>query len=198
MKLAICTKFQVNRMNCVESRRGGGPIDPPPPSRLCVTIFSRRLLYLGLKYFVRFADLPENSLAKQAFITSKSLFDAHKSRIHTNLHLILQQYNIDRPNNQEILVTDTTCNSCLKIMKAKYLKIWQSKLISLRKLNVYQSFKTNYNEEPYLMAIHIVEQRIHYTKFRISNHNLAIEERRYSKETVPIENRLMSSMYFLQ
>ena len=32
MKLAMCTKFQVNRMNCVESRRGGGgggPIDPP-------------------------------------------------------------------------------------------------------------------------------------------------------------------------
>ena len=28
MKLAICTKFQVNQMNCVESRRGG-PIDPP-------------------------------------------------------------------------------------------------------------------------------------------------------------------------
>ena len=24
MKLAICTKFQVNRMNCVASRRGGG------------------------------------------------------------------------------------------------------------------------------------------------------------------------------
>ena len=41
MKLVICTKFQVNRMNCVESRRGG-PIDPPP-SRLPVTIFSRRL-----------------------------------------------------------------------------------------------------------------------------------------------------------
>ena len=39
MKLAICTKFQVNRMNCVESRRKG-PIDPlPPPSRLRVTIF---------------------------------------------------------------------------------------------------------------------------------------------------------------
>ena len=31
MKLVICTKFQVNRTNCVESRRGGGPIDRPPP-----------------------------------------------------------------------------------------------------------------------------------------------------------------------
>ena len=47
MKLVICTKFQVNQMNCVESRRGGGPIDPPP-SRLRVTIFSRQLLGLIL------------------------------------------------------------------------------------------------------------------------------------------------------
>ena len=67
-------------------------------------------------------------------------------------------------------------------MKAEYLKIWESKLISSRKLNVYQSFKTNYNEQPYLMAIHNVEQRMQCTKFRISNHNLAIEEGRYSKE----------------
>ena len=47
MKLVICTKFQVNRMNWVESRRGG-PIDPPP-SRLRVTSFSRRLLELNIK-----------------------------------------------------------------------------------------------------------------------------------------------------
>ena len=44
-KAVICTKFQVNRMNCVESRRGD-PIDHPPPPRLCVTIFSSRLLGL--------------------------------------------------------------------------------------------------------------------------------------------------------
>ena len=60
MKLVICTKFQVNRMNCVESRRGGGgPIDPPPPSRLRVTIFSRRLL--GLYSFLSYpqSDMEE-------------------------------------------------------------------------------------------------------------------------------------------
>ena len=141
-----------------------------------------------LKYFIRLTDLPEDSLAKQAFMMCKILFDAYKSSFHTNLHHILELYNIDRPNNQELLVTDTSCNSYLKVMKAEYLKIWESKLISSRKLNLYQTFKTNYNEEPYLMAIHNVEQRIQYTKFRISNHNLAIEEGRYGK--VPIENRL--------
>ena len=125
---------------------------------------------------------------------SKSLFDAHKLSFHTNLYHILELYNIDDPNNQELLVTNTSCNSYLTIMKAEYLKIWESKLINSRKLDLYQTFKTNYNEEPYLMAIHNVEQRMQYIKFRISNHNLAIEEGSYGKEKVPIENRL----YFLQ
>ena len=49
-------------MNCVESRKGGGPIDPPPPSptRLRVTIFSRRLLGLranAIKAWIEKKDL---------------------------------------------------------------------------------------------------------------------------------------------
>ena len=53
MKLTICTKFYVNRMNCVESRRGGGPIyhSPPPPS-VRVTIFSSRLLGLNVIFSI--------------------------------------------------------------------------------------------------------------------------------------------------
>ena len=46
MNLALCTKFHVNRMNCVESRRGVRLTPPPPPplSRLRLTIFSSRLI----------------------------------------------------------------------------------------------------------------------------------------------------------
>ena len=53
MKHVIFTKFQLNRMNWVESRSGGGGggglIDSPTPSRLRVIIFSRRLLGLRLE-----------------------------------------------------------------------------------------------------------------------------------------------------
>ena len=38
MKLVVCTKFQVNRMSCVESRRGD-PIDPPPLKASCNYFF---------------------------------------------------------------------------------------------------------------------------------------------------------------
>ena len=66
MKFIIHVKFRVNRMNCVESRKGGGgggaPIDPPSSVR--VTIFPSRLLGLifNLKemienYFVVFITL---------------------------------------------------------------------------------------------------------------------------------------------
>ena len=79
MKLVICTKFQVNRMNCVESRRGG-PIDTPPPSRLRVTIFSRRLLGLNPRSI---ADLSGRShpLCKHAYWTNIGI--GKKNRIET-------------------------------------------------------------------------------------------------------------------
>ena len=44
MKLIICTKFYVNRMNCVESRRGR--VRLTPPSSVRVTSFSSWLLGL--------------------------------------------------------------------------------------------------------------------------------------------------------
>ena len=71
MKLAIYTKFQVNRMNCVESRRGGGGVRLTPPSRLRVTIFSRRLL--GLKGYSsgqsHFSEINAKLAEENEFVT---------------------------------------------------------------------------------------------------------------------------------
>ena len=45
MKLVICTKFQVNRMNCVENRRGGGVRLTPHISELAWKSVVRGDLY---------------------------------------------------------------------------------------------------------------------------------------------------------
>ena len=39
MKLVICTKLQVNQMNCVESRRGGGVRLTPPSLKASCNYF---------------------------------------------------------------------------------------------------------------------------------------------------------------
>ena len=50
MKLVICTKFQVNRMNCVESRWGGGfRLIPTPPLKASCNYFFFEASLLGLR-----------------------------------------------------------------------------------------------------------------------------------------------------
>ena len=80
MKLAICTKFHVNQMNFVRSRRGGGggPIDPTTRPRLRATIFSSRLLELKNFYL-------ELLITNTAFITKRQeLYKFHIPDRRTN------------------------------------------------------------------------------------------------------------------
>ena len=60
------------------------------------------------------------------------------------------------------------------------------------KLAFYETFKEFYEEEKYLNIITNFEQRQQFTKFRISNHKLAIETGRYTKPFTPRDKRLCS------
>ena len=51
---------------------------------------------------------------------------------------------------------------------------------ALKKTRIYQKFKVNYETESYLDIIRTFDQRRAFTKFRTSNHNLAIELGRYT------------------
>ena len=90
MKLVICTKFQVNRMNCVESRRGVRLT--PPPLRLRVTIFSRRLLGLTLSLSqergtvpIPLSDFPSYHFCVFAKIAVQSIYPPFFSEIHVSM-----------------------------------------------------------------------------------------------------------------
>ena len=75
-------------------------------------------------------------------------------------------------------------------MKTHYFDIWKLNLSHSKKLKLYESIKTNYQREEYLDTIRNYEQRRILTKFRISNHNLAIETGRHGKRKIESDQRL--------
>ena len=80
--------------------------------------------------------------------------------------------------------------------KLKYDILWRSEINDTRenkkfgnKLRTYCSFKNNIILEKYLLILND-EQRVLYTKFRISAHKLEIEKRRYRYIGLKVEDRI--------
>ena len=73
-------------------------------------------------------------------------------------------------------------------MKEEYIKFWNDSVKHSSKLEFYREIKISYAPEPFLEIIRSFNKRRNIIKFRISNHNLAIEAGRYTKTAV--NNRL--------
>ena len=86
-------------------------------------------------------------------------------------------------------LTNNTVSNYHDIMKNQYLKAWKSYITQSRKLQLYYSIKTNYQIEEYLDTVRNYEQRRLLTKFRISNHKLAVETGRYGKQKIQVDKR---------
>lgn len=61
-----------------------------------------------------------------------------------------------------------------------YLQEWDESINNMPKLDSYSKFKTDYAFEDYLINVKNDDLRKHYTRFRLSSHNLEIEVGRYS------------------
>jgi len=144
---------------------------------------------LILKFYNHLITLPDDSIAKQSFLISKSLFSQAKLSFHYNLQNIFNLYNLgDLSILGNNLITNTTIAEFSCKMKNAYFEKWKSDIQTSNKLSFFRSFKDNYESEKYLDIIDNFEQRRHFTKFRVSNHQLAIETGRYQK--MPIEDRI--------
>ena len=141
-----------------------------------------------LKYYNHLFSLPDNSYAKQAFFLSKSLHERGKACYHSHLISMLNSYEIN--NAMTSTLTNNTVSAYHDKMKKQYFKAWKSYLTQSRKLQLYDLIKTNYQIEEYLDTIRDYEQRRLFTKFRISNHKLAIETGRYGKQKIQADQRL--------
>ena len=145
--------------------------------RLPMKIFNDKLI---LHYWNHLLDLPVSTIAKQAFLVSKSLYEKRKTCYHSNLHNTLKFYNINVKNDLTTQFSNPQLAKYHCSMKSEYLKFWENSVSHSRKLEFYQKFKVNYETESYLDIIRTFDQRRVFTKFRISNHNLAIESGRYT------------------
>ena len=141
-----------------------------------------------LKYYNHLFSLPDNSFAKQALLLSKSMFERGKTCYHSQLISMLNFYDIN--NTLTNAFTNNTINNYHERMKKHYLKEWKSHLVQSTKLQLYKSIKYDYKSEEYLDIIKNVEQRRLLTKFRISNHKLAIETGRYGKQKTQVDQRI--------
>ena len=73
--------------------------------------------------------------------------------------------------------------------KYKIIKSWENNL-ETRKLKFYKLFNDRYQEQKYLRVIKNFEQRKQFTKFRISNRQLAIETGRYLRQIIEVNQKI--------
>ena len=147
---------------------------------------------LTIKYFNHLICLPDDTLAKQSLFLSISLFKKNKSCYISNFQKMLNYHDPSFTFSIERIIDNTSINKLEHCMKNNYFKLWKNQLKHSSKLAFYETFKEFYEEEKYLNVITNFEQRQQFTKFRISNHKLAIETGRYTKPITPRDKRLCS------
>ena len=81
-------------------------------------------------------------------------------------------------------------NKIVQNSKEKYLDHWQSEIKTQSKLECYRTIKTNYELEEYLFTVRDIKERQILTKYRLSDHNLALEIGRRRQSWLPREQRI--------
>ena len=86
--------------------------------------------------------------------------------------------------------TEDSITTFISALTNKYKTFWRNKIETSTKLDFYRNFKHNYTTEAYLDFTPVLNTKRDYTKFRMSNHKLAVEKLRYTQPIVPREQRL--------
>ena len=87
-------------------------------------------------------------------------------------------------------LTEENIVDFISALKSKYIDFWRKKVEFSTKLDFYKKFKYEHKAEDYLDIIPTINGKRDYTKFRTSNHKLAIETLRYKRPVVPRDQRL--------
>ena len=151
---------------------------------LIISIFKRLF-----NYITHLNSLPESTIAKQAFLLSKDLYQQNKTSFYGNTTNILKSY-IDQSliTDLESITPQSLDLITQNIQQSSNTRFWKGQIEHSPKLCFYYSFKTNFQLENYLTMVKNIDQRKTLTRFRVSNHNLMIEHGRY--QNIPRDERL--------
>ncbi len=110
--------------------------------------------------------------------------------------LVLRLINLTNSTNTNQSQTSTAShlnikiNQIIKQSKNTYLEHWDQETKTQSKLQLYRTIKSNYELEDYLQSVRDTKQRRILTKYRLSEHRLAIETGRHRKSWLPREQRV--------
>ena len=145
----------------------------------------------SLKFWMHLKSSPTESLHFKALQTQE--LNPEKSPLS---QLVLRLTNQTNPTNTNQSQTSTAShthirtNQIIKQSKNTYLEHWDQETKTQSKLQFYRNLKSNYELEEYLQSVRDTKQRRILSRYRLSEHSLAIETGRHRKSWLPREQRV--------
>ena len=85
-------------------------------------------------------------------------------------------------------------NQVMKPAKKSYQEYWNDLTKTQNRLDCYRALKTDYKLAEYLFSVRDTKQRQILTKYRLSDHRLAIEKGRHRNTWLPKEQRTVEAI----
>ena len=158
---------------------------------LCFNVMKKMI-----NYWYRLQDISNDStniIIRNAFLTSKYLFENGKSSWFGSVHTVINAIpglvaytNLKRKPN----LFKKHLN---RLLRSAFLNMWEKERLKNEhgKLRNYIKFKQHFHREKYLRIMNNFDLRKHYSRFRISCHHLIIETGRY--KNIPSNLRICTS-----
>ncbi|KAI4885658.1 hypothetical protein NFI96_003646 [Prochilodus magdalenae] len=144
----------------------------------------------ALKFWMHLKTSPRETLHCKA-LQNQELNPEKSPLSQLVLRLInpLTPPNTQQPRSSTALPPRLNTNQITKHSQTDYLEHWGREIQTQSKLECYRALKTQYGLEEYLLTVRDTKQRQILTKYRLSDHSLAIERGRYRQSWLPKEER---------
>ena len=134
------------------------------------------------RYWIKILNLNENSIIKQVYLLLKNDADNginyNKNNWASQIKEMLEQLGLTNLWINQERITISLESIKIRILD-QFKQNWLSNINQSGRLSTYCMFKTKFEFEPYLHIIKQNKYRIALSKFRLSSHNLEIEQGRY-------------------